>query len=648
MNIPVISQANYSIVTEEIPLPYWYTYEALTITPNDIWVPFWALSDVPYSLPLRGYNQESRNQFLDFGAVEWLNTWAEDVYSWPGSEYGKELLENETLAQLEFLFETMTARLAKPPSYVDEARGFIALDYVKEFEPPYQGFLPLIVMYGLNDTYDNSNMDEWAIHPDIINSSINEAFPLVDWETELFWFDYDNATEFADLMAEKTSGDYIIVDDDYLTRCDEIIYNIVSSDPRCSEYDLVFPSLILIQEYGLYAVQYEAPVGGLGRLPSAYPDIDTWGLNGRGLFSWFYAGNPDTPRRSITTTIIHELGHCIGQTDIHSEFGWALAASTSSLMSAYCKTSIFDKLDRDLILNAQVLQLWGRYLDEISYFEDFSLNQTQQETLSDLDTSLSEIPDLLISGDVDAIKSLLYTADDVCEQLASDLAISRKSDNWSERSPVLDVQVDWIIGPGIPNAVGLVAELSELIGFQRELITFVNTTLPVPQYELNISISVTDDLYNTAITNAFRRSLVEANTSYYDPELVPEDAWSTWPRNRLFQNVSGYAIEGLVAEQWLTDNPYTMNNADRLHYRFYIFNLENMTLNLDFTTSSSQISETTTSSTTTSSVSYTTPFSTTTPTDLSLILAVGGVATVVIVSMVVYLKIKKTKGFTSS
>ncbi|UCE10085.1 MAG: hypothetical protein JSW61_14115 [Candidatus Thorarchaeota archaeon] len=619
LNIPLSSQANVSIAVEEDPPSHWYTYESFTITPDDIWEPFWAHTDVPHSLPLRGYIQESRNQFLDFGALEWVNTWVDEVYEWPVSEHDKEFLEDAALDQLAHLFETMTARFSKPHTETDTLRGFAALDYVKGFQPPYQGFLPLIVMYGLDETYDNANMSEWVIHPDVINETLNEAFPLVEWETELYWFDYDNATEFADLMAEKTSNNRIMVDEDYLTRCDEIIHNVISSDPRYGDYDLVLPSLVLVQEYTLYAVQYGMAVGGLGRLHSDYPEIDSWSLNGRGPTSYFYAGDPDTPRASMTPTVIHEICHCIGQTDLATVFGWASAATTPSLMSYYGTALVFDKLDEDLIRNGQVLQLWGRYLDEIAYFESLSLNQTQLDSLSHLETTLLEVPELLISGYMDTLRSVLYNADSLCEQLSSEATIPRKSDNWTASSPPLDLQVDWIIGPGIPNAAVLASELTLMTEANRNLVLFVNTTLPEPHYNLNISVHVTDDSYNTALTNAFRSSMVESNTSFYDPELVPEDAWSTWPRNRIFQNRSGYAIEGQIAEQWLTDNPFTLEDENRLHYRFYIFNLENLTLDV-----------TTTATDTTAN-----PI----PLDTSLaLLVVSGIATVVLVALVVYAK----------
>jgi hypothetical protein len=352
-------------------------------------------------------------------------------------------------------------------------------------------------------------------------------------------------------------------------------------------------------------------------------------LNGRGLTAYFYAGDPDSHRASITGTIIHELGHCIGQTDLNSAYGWISTTTTSSRMSYYSQSVVFDKLDEDLILNGQTLQLWGRYLDEIAYFESLSLNQTQQNILSDLETNLSYIPELLITEDADTLISILYNADSVCEQLASDLAAPRKSTNWTESSPPLEAQVDWILGPGIPDASALASELSLMTKAQRNLVLFINTTLPEPHYNLSISIHVTDDSYNTALTNAFRSSMFESNTSFYDPELVPENAWDIWPRNRFFQNRSGYAIEGLIAEQWLKDNPFTPEDENKLHYRFYIFNLENLAL--DVTT-------TTTDTYTTTSTSTKTPI----PQVISPpFLVAGGIATVVIISLVVYLNRKR-------
>jgi hypothetical protein len=36
-------------------------------------------------------------------------------------------------------------------------------------------------------------------------------------------------------------------------------------------------------------------------------------------------------------------------------------------------------------------------------------------------------------------------------------------------------------------------------------------------------------------------------------------------------------IDGDTAEQWLVDNPATLDEENSLQYRFYIFNLENIT-----------------------------------------------------------------------
>ena len=141
----------------------------------------------------------------------------------------------------------------------------------------------------------------------------------------------NNATEFANLLEEKTQDVSILIDDDFFTRCDNILYNIVSSDPKYDECDFTFPSLVMVQNYHLYSVFYGTYVGGLGRIPSSHSKIDSWNLNGRSLESFFYGGNPTKPRASLTRTVLHEVGHCIGQTDIHSAYGWIGASTTVSM-----------------------------------------------------------------------------------------------------------------------------------------------------------------------------------------------------------------------------------------------------------------------------------------------------------------------------
>jgi len=561
------------------PLAYWYIGNNFDLIQEDNWVPFFSLTDVPYSLPLRGFISDTRNYFLDFGAVDWLSDWIQYRYNWPISEYERSLVDDNAVEQLEFLYETITSRLIRPISYVDEARDFIPLDYVKDFEAPFEAFIPLIVMYGLDESYDNAQMRDWVIHPDIVEESLNNAFPLVEWTTELYWFDYNNATQFGELMFEKTIGNAIWMDEDFISQCDTILHDIIFEDSRYVDSDVVLPTLMMLQEHTLLAATYDPAiaVGGLGRLYSAYPEIDSWCLNGRSVESYFFAGDPESPRTSITPTVVHELGHCIGQSDVHSSYGWFSAASSMSVMGAYQQPTVFDSFDVDLVTNGMALQLWGRYLDEIDYFRDLNLNSTQITEIETLEESLSSVPHLLITRDTDTLKQLLYDADSIFCQLSDDLGESRKSDGWSDNAPSFDLQIEWIIGSGIPDAENIATELESEIETQREIIPLVGTTLPTPRYNVSIGIHSTTDPYDEAMLIFWGLNMVEANTSTFDSDEVPDDAFTSWPRNRVFQNQSGYAIDGSVVERWLEGNPFTPNNPDRLHYRFYILNLENVT-----------------------------------------------------------------------
>ncbi|MFW9810181.1 MAG: hypothetical protein ACFFE6_12460 [Candidatus Thorarchaeota archaeon] len=574
-----------TVATEDdIALTYWYSGYTSDVITEDNWIPFFSLIDVPYSLPLRGFISDSRNYFLDFGAMNWINDWIDYRYGWPIHEHEGGINQENLSGQLEFLFELTTARLEKPHSDVDEARNYTALDYVKDFTAPYEGFIPLIVMYDFNETFDDSNIHEWIIDSDLVESTLNEALPLVDWETELYWFDYGNATEFASLMAEKTIDGLILIDDDYLNRTDTIIHSIFSSDPRYSSSDLVFPTLIMLQDNLLWATQYSAAVGGLGRLHSVYPEIDAWCLNGRNLFSYFYGGDPDKPRISITPTVMHEIGHCIGQTDIHSVFGWLAASSCMSVMAAYQQSERFDRFDTDLINNAMGLQLWGRYLDEIEYFKGFSLSSAQQSEIHAIEISLSTVPELLITSNYNQLQILLYEADSFFEMLSANLSEPRKTTGWSEYAPELDIQIDWIVGPGVPNSDSLVETIKSDIASIRDIIPFVGLTLPSPIYNVTIDVYSTTESFENSVFQFWGRNLKKAYTSDFSAEDVPEDAFDTYPRNRIFQNQSGYAIDGQVIEDWLVQNPYTPEIQDKVHYRFYVMNLENITqLVLDYT-----------------------------------------------------------------
>ena len=467
----------------------------------------------------------------------------------------------------------MTDRLAEP-----EDDPIQALNYVKDLEGTFEVYIPLVVMFDLNSTYEETDMDEWAIHPTLIEETLDEAFPLIDWIIEVFWFDYENATAFADLIEEKTFDDRINIDSDFLNRCDAILYDIISEDPQYEESDFVLPALVLFQEYPLYSVFSQHIFRGLGRIGSAYDKISSWCLNSISLTSLFFGADPSRIRYSITSTILHELCHCIGQTDIHYSFGWIMASTTTSVMAAYTRDPHFDRLDKDLINNAQALQLLGKYLDEIAYFQEFSLSASQLTDLQNMETSLSKIHTMLILSDYVTIKSTLQAAEILCSQIASELGVHRKDEDWSSSAPTLEVQVDWIIGPGFSDVEQIAESIESRADLVRELHTFENTILPSPVYDLTINVHTVDEIYGNTILDSFGSFIVESRTSFFDPEMVPEDAWDTFPRNRIFQNISGYAIDGDTAEQWLVDNPATPNQENSLHYRFYIFNLENITI----------------------------------------------------------------------
>jgi len=561
---------------ESAPLAYWYTGDSYDLNKADIWVPYFSLTDAPYSLPLRGFISDSRNYFFDFGAFNWLSDWVESVNGWSIPDYEKGMDESHLIDQLLYLFENATNHLTRPVNQVDIDRGYTVFDYVKDFDTPFEAFIPLVVMYGFNETYNETDLREWIIQPDVIESSLSESFPLINWTVELYWYDYNNATEFADLMSEKTQDTRIMIDDDFLNRSDTIIHDIVSTNPRYSSADMVLPALIMLQHNTLWATYYDMAVGGLGRLDSAYPEIDTWCLNGRDVYSYFYGGDPEKPRTAITPTVIHELGHCVGQTDIHSEFGWLAASSCMSVMAAYQQPTNFDRFDMDMINNAQALQLWGRYLDEIDFFNGFSLTPTRQNQLNTLENNLANVPELLRLLDYPQLLTIFYSAHDLLDLISSELSESRKSDGWSDNSPPLDVHVDWIIGPGIPDAESLADSISADIISVRDMISCKGTVLPSPLYNVTIDIHSTDDGYGNALFSSWGHLLTEANTSLYSEEAVPEDAWQTMPRNRIFQVQSGYAINGYAAEDWLIENPFTPEVEDSIHYRFYIMNLENI------------------------------------------------------------------------
>jgi hypothetical protein len=553
-------------------IPHWYTAsETFDLNPDDDWLPL-PEYDVPYSLPLRGYNSHSRNYFIDLGALDWFSDLVE-YYGYPVPPFERGINETHTDKQIEYLFELMTARLAEPRD-----DPFQALDYVNDLEGTFEVYIPLVVMFDLNSTYEETAMDEWAIHPNLIEETLDNAFPLIDWIVELFWFDYENANAFADLVDEKTFDERINIDQDFLDRCDVILHDIISEDSQYYESDFVLPALVLFQEYKLYSTFSHHHPRGIGRIPSSYDEISSWCLNSLLPTSLFFGADPSKIRFSITGTILHELCHCIGQTDIHLSFGWIMASTTTSVMAAYTRDPHFDRFDRELINNAQALQLLGKYLDEIEYFQSFSLSASQLTDLQNLEISLSEIHSLLISSDYVTLKSTLQAAETLCGQIAYDLGVPRKDEDWSSSAPGIKAQVDWIIGPGFSDSNQIADIIESRIDLTRELFTVEGTTLPSPLYDVTIDVHAVDDNYGNTLLDSFGNYIVESRTSLFDPEMVPDDAWDSYPLNTIFQNISGYAIDGDTAEQWLVDNPATQNQENSLHYRFYIFNLANITI----------------------------------------------------------------------
>ncbi|UCE10800.1 MAG: hypothetical protein JSW61_02385 [Candidatus Thorarchaeota archaeon] len=566
-----------TIPSDQLSIPHWYTAsDAFDLNPDDDWFPLPDI-DVPYSLPLRGYNSHSRSYFMDLGALDWLSDYVE-YYGVDLPPHEKGINETHASDQLEFLFELMTDRLAEP-----EDDPIQALDYVKDLEGSFEVYIPLIVMFDLNSSYDETDMDEWAIHPHLIDETLNDAFPLIDWIVELFWFDYDNenVTAFFELVEEKTFDDRINIDYDFLSRCDVILHDTIAAYPHYYESDFVLPSLILFQEYPLYSVWAEHSFRGMGRIQSAYDEISSWNINCLPLTSLFFGANPSKIRFPITSTILHELCHCIGQTDIHYSFGWIMASTTTSVMAAYTRDPHYDRLDKDLINIGQALQLLGKYLDEIAYFQEFSLSASQLIDLQNLETGLSGVLGMLISSDLDALKATLQAAEILCGQLASDLGIPRKDGAWSHNAPALDVQIDWIIGPGFSDTEEIAASIESRVELTRELYSFEDTTLPSPLYNITIDIHAVDSVYGDTLIESLRSYIIESKTSFFVEEALPDDAWDSFPRNRIFQNISGYEIDGDKAEQWLVDNPATPDKENSLQYRFYIFNLENITANED-------------------------------------------------------------------
>jgi hypothetical protein len=543
---------------------------------SDYWLPFFSFSDIPDSLPLRGYAEDTRNWFIDLGAFEWFSDWVQNVWEHELLPFEENFTDfttmNDQKLSLEDLFSAMFQRLSTIR---------LSVDYAKKLDPPFEAWVPMIVMDDLTKNgYASSNISNWIIRPDIVEEVMDESFPLIEWTTDLFWFDWNDNSVFSELAANNTENDsYLMTTPEFFTTIDDIIYSIITNY-TIDSYDLIFPAMILFMNgKSLYYPEY-GPVGGLGHITSEHSEISKWCINGRNENAYFYGGDPAKPRDGLTTTVIHELGHCIGLPHPHDAFyveeeknSWILDATTVSTMTYYSRSKHFDQLERDLILNSIVLQLWSKYNSELSYLEGLSLNSTQQTTVSTLKSELLELQKLLQDSDTESITGILQRISNEIETLTTERNVSRSEIDHLESDP-LEVQVDFIIGDGFIAGEILSNNLKEELNHEFYYYIAPETTLPRPRYNLKTNVEFAPYEWKKKFSNFLTSLKTLDNTSYYNPKLVPEGAWEGYPRQQIFQTIEGYSLNGSLVEHWLEDNPATPQISDRIHYRFYVFNME--------------------------------------------------------------------------
>ncbi|MHA2305474.1 MAG: hypothetical protein ACXACU_08780 [Candidatus Hodarchaeales archaeon] len=555
--------------------PYWYSSVPYKVNSSDYWLPFYSFSDVPESLPLRGFTENTRNWFIDLGSFEWFSDWVQNVWGNEIPNIEENFTDFTTIEEqresLDYLFTAMSYRLS--------TMG-LSVNYAEKLTPPFEAWVPMVVMDDLSaNGYESSNMSNWIIRPDIVETVLDESFPLINWKSDLYWFEWENHTDFSELVENKTeNGTFIMVDNDFIEATDDILYEIIS-EKNSGSYDLIFPAiLLLINEKKLYYPGF-GPIGGLGHIQSQHSDIATWCINGRNNVAYFYGGDPTKPRNALTTTVLHELGHCVGLPHPHDalydtmEGGWILDATTTSTMTYYSRSNTFDKLEKDLILNGIVLQLWRSYHDELAYFEDFSLSSSQQTTIGNLKSDLLSIHNLLKDSDVEGLNSLLTAVNNAIVTLTTDFGVSRNEISYSRMSFPLDIQVDFIVGDGFKAGEQMVNNLKD--GLEDEYIYSIapQTTLPSPMYNIRTNVTYASDEWQKNLKDFLIPLKKPANTSYYNPDLVPQGAWEVFPRQEIFQTIEGFSINGSLVETWLEDNPATPPMSDRIQYRFYLFNM---------------------------------------------------------------------------
>lgn len=549
---------------------YWYGIDEFEITEDAPAYPFFSLTDAYEGYPLRGFNSKTRTAFFDYGSFEWFSDWVENVWEYELSPYDRfeEVDTNNKADAFEYYFQSMKERLYMHLSMA-YANSLISI--------PFKVWVPLIVIDDLSTNgYENSNLTEWIADPEIIENTLDESFPLIEWETDLFWFNNTEAASIIELVHNTTTGANIYLTNEFLNSLDDLMYDLLVEN-NLTDHQLSFPAVLFLNyDKTLYYPNY-GPVGGLGQIESDYSEIGSWCVNGRNQNAYFYGGDQTKPRDSLTSTVIHELGHCVGLPHPHDRGSWFLDCSTESTMTYYSRGISFDQLDRDLVNNGLSLQLMDKNIDEINdLLSDKSvLNNTQIERLNELNIDLINIKSYLIDMDYENILISLNETDAYLQELTNILKVSRKTNNFRSTGTPLDVQLDFILGPGIESIEDIYNNIEEVLETTDTISINQYAILPQPVYNLTTKLYKSSENFNEDLTYYWKTLLEEDTTSYYNPDKVSAEDWIGYPLDNIFSTIDGYSVDAYQMENFLQTNPATINNTETIHYRFYIFNMEN-------------------------------------------------------------------------
>ncbi|MFW9930234.1 MAG: hypothetical protein ACFFD1_12640, partial [Candidatus Thorarchaeota archaeon] len=506
--------------------------------------------------------------------------------------------------------------------------GGLSLNYAQDLHK-FNIWTPLIIYDNMSSQgYASAHLENWLVNQSLVQETLNTNFPLLNFTSSLLWFDSNNMTEFNPILDNyqvwsNADNEYLldVSRPGFLDSTLAVIHNILQSFDL-SQYDIIFPSFLLLQP-NMTLTSASLKIGGIGQIPSNYSEIASWTLEGRTQNSYFYAGNASEPRDNLETTVIHELGHSLGLPHPHT-WGYFLDSSTESTMGYYSRSNTFDQFDRDLVLHGLTLQVLTRYQDEIDYFRPFTTISQQNNTLDNLATNLSKVMQYIILDNYQAIRTIFLDTESILNELSNQLGEPRKSNNWSPVSQKLPVQFDFIIGGGFINGELSMNQLNNL-NTQINLTLDEYTDLPKPTYQIKTNIYYVNTSYQGELKSYFESLLKQDITSNYDPTKVTQQDWNQFPRKSIFQIIEGESINGYQAENWLQNHPATPNLNEVIHYRYYIFNLEN----INIPNPNNQNSETSTNSETSSSETPSTTATTPANTSIELLIALATTAIVV-------------------